>query len=65
MREFVAFLILCVILLVFAVIVTVEHRPQGYAMGMVTTGKDADANRLYSPCPLSPSNLPTHKEHEA
>jgi hypothetical protein len=66
MSRWIAGLIFAALLIVLAVVVAREH-PTPMAMGMVqTTAPDAKANRLYSPCPLTPQNVPILKrENEA
>jgi hypothetical protein len=62
----VAGLIFAALLIVLAVVIAREH-PTPMAMHMVqTAAPDAKANRLYSPCPLTPQNVPILKpEHDA
>lgn len=67
MTTHIAFLLYCILLLGIVVLVKGEHRTQTVPVvqAAVTTGDAADANRLYSPCPLSPKNLPIHREIES
>lgn len=58
MKTALAFAILALVFVVIAVIVASEH-PTPMAMGMVqTAAPEARANMLFSPCPLTPSNVP-------
>ena len=61
----VAGLIFAALLIVLAVVIAREH-PTPMAMGMVqTAAPDAKANMLFSPCPLTPTNVPLFKDRTA
>lgn len=67
MTRLVAFLVLAAALAALAALVTMEHRPSGYAMPLLI---DAEAAQqppamLFAPCPLSPKNLPLPIERKA
>ena len=53
-------------LLIFLAVYWSREHPTPMAMGMVqTAAPDAKANMLFSPCPLTPTNVPLFKDRTA
>lgn len=63
----VAFLFLLAVVVLFGVIVAIEHQPQRLPLvkANMPTGNTARSNELFAPCPLAPRNLPTPQKEDA
>lgn len=64
----IAVLLFAAVLVLLAVYWANEHQPQGYAMPLVKAnaaqGDEAAANRLFTPCPITPANIPFPEERK-
>jgi uncharacterized membrane protein len=66
MARLIAALVLAAALVALSALVTMEHRPNGYAMPLLVSWSppSPDDSRLYANCPITPWARPTHsKEH--